>query len=342
MSPPGTSHYLPVRPDWLTRGTEPVIEPSLPVVDAHHHLWERDGWRYMADDLLHDLGSGHDVVATVFVQARTRYRRDGPPAMQPVGETAFAAAVATGANGSGGSPKLCAAIVGHADLTLGAGVRAVLEAHIEAGAGRFRGIRHLTAWDADSSLLNPLSAGPPGLLSDPAYLEGVAQLAPLGLSYDAWLFQPQLPELLALARRLPALTVILDHVGGPLGAGAYEGRREALFATWARDVRLLAACPNVVVKLGGLGMRINGFGFETAPDPPSSVELATAWRPYIHTCIEAFGAGRCMFESNFPVDKGSYSYRACWNAFKRLTLDAGEAERAALFAGTAARVYRLG
>ncbi len=336
------NHYLPVRPEWLARRDEPVIEPALPIVDAHHHLWEREGWRYMADDLLHDLDTGHNVVATVFVQARTRYAQEGPPAMRPVGETAFAAAIAAEAERRPGSPRLCAAIVGHADLTLGADVSPVLEAHIAAGGGRFRGIRHLTAWDADTTLLNPLSAGPPNLLADPAYLEGVAQLAPLGLSYDAWLFQPQLPELLALARRFPDLSVILDHAGGPLGAGTYAGRREETFPAWARDVRALAACPNVVVKLGGLGMRINGFGFEAGADPPSSLDLARAWRPYVDTCLEAFGAGRCMFESNFPVDKGSYGYRACWNAFKRLSAGASEAERASLFAGTAQRVYRLG
>ena len=334
-------HYLSVRPNWLSRRTEPVLEPSLPIVDAHHHLWEREGWRYMADDLLEDVSGGHNVVATVFMQAQTRYRREGPPAMRPVGETAFAAAVAADAEERPGSPRLCAAIVGHADLTLGARVRPVLEAHIGAGAGRFRGIRHLTVWDADRSLMNPLSAGPPGLLSDPGYLEGVAELAPLRLSFDAWLFHPQLPELAALARRYPDLTVILNHVGGPLGAGAYEGGREAVFSAWGRDIRLLAGCPNVVVKLGGLGMRINGFGFERGADPPSSADLATVWRPYIYTCVEAFGADRCMFESNFPVDKGSYGYRACWNAFKRLTRGAGEAERASLFAGTAERVYRL-
>ena len=336
------AHYLAVRPDWLARRTEPVLEPDLRIVDAHHHLWERDGWRYMADDLLGDLRSGHNVVATVFMQAQTRYHRDGPRELRPVGETAFAARVAADSEGREGVPRLCAAIVGHADLTLGARVRPVLEAHVEAGGGRFRGIRHLTVWDADRSLLNPLSAGPPSLLCDAAYREGVAQLAPLGLSYDAWLFQPQLPELLALARLFPELTIILNHVGGPLGAGAYQGRREAIFPAWDRAIRRLAACPNVVVKLGGLGMRINGFGFEAAPDPPSSEDLAEAWRPYIETCVEAFGAARCMFESNFPVDKGSYGYRVCWNAFKRLTRGASDGERAALFAGTAERVYRLG
>jgi len=202
-------------------------------------------------------------------------------------------------------------------------------------------VRHLTAWDADASLLNPLSAGPPGLLSSADYLEGVVQLAPLGLSYDAWLFHLQLHELIALARRFPETSVILNHVGGPPGAGVYIGRRAKTFQTCATDMRTLATCTNITVKLGGLGMRINGFGFADQIDPPSSEELAAAWRPYILTCIEVFGAERCMFESNFPVDKGSYSYICCWNAFKRLTAGASRTEQRALFSKTARRVYRI-
>ncbi len=335
-------HYLPVRPNWLARRREEVLQPELPIVDAHHHLWDREGWRYLADELLEDVAAGHNIVATIFMQAQAMYRQEGPPELRPVGETEFANGVAAmGASGRYGPTRMCAAIVGHADLTLGARVRDVLETHLRAGNGRFRGVRHLTTWDADTSLLNPLSAGLPGLLSSVDYLEGVAQLAPLGLSYDAWLFHPQLPELVALARRFPETSVILNHVGGPLGAGVYQGRRAETFQAWTRDIRELATCPNVTVKLGGLGMRINGFGFADESDPPSSEELAAAWRPYIITSIEAFGAERCMFESNFPVDKGSYSYVSCWNAFKRLTTVASDAERRALFADTARRVYRI-
>lgn len=335
-------HYLPVRADWLARRQEAVLQPELPIVDAHHHLWDRPGWRYLADELLEDVGTGHNIVATIFMQAQAMYRSDGPAALRPVGETEFANGVAAmGASGRYGPTRLCAAIVGHADLTLGARVRPVLEAHLQAGGGRFRGVRHLTSWDADASLLNPRSAGPAGLLSDTHYLEGVPQLAPLGLSLDAWLFHPQLPELVTLARRFPETSIILNHVGGPLGAGAYQGRQEEVFRRWSAAIRTLAACPNVTVKLGGLGMRINGFDFAGRSDPPSSEDLAAAWRPYIMVCIEAFGAERCMFESNFPVDKGSYGYVCCWNAFKRLTVGASDAERRALFSETARRVYKL-
>lgn len=337
-----SNHYIPVRPAWLARRREAILDPDLEIIDAHHHLWHRGDWRYLTEELLEDTGSGHNIVATIFMQAQAMYREDASPSMRPVGETEFANGVAAiGASGRYGKTRICAAIIGHADLTLGAAVRDVLEAHIRAGNGRFRGIRHLTAWDPDHTLLNPRSAGPPGLLSDAAYIDGMAQLAPLGLSYDAWLFHPQLPELTALARRFPETSIILNHVGGPLGAGAYVGRHAEIFPFWAKAIRDLSTCLNVTVKLGGLGMRINGFDFHHRPDPPSSEELATAWRPYIETCIEAFGVDRCMFESNFPVDKGSYSYVSCWNTFKLLTKAASQEERASLFSETARRVYMI-
>jgi L-fuconolactonase len=245
------------------------------------------------------------------------------------------------ASGIYGPARLCAGIVSYADLRLGARVQPVLEAHIAAGNGRFRGIRHIAAWDADPTVLNPGNPAPRGLLADPSFREGFARLAPLGLSFDAWLYHPQLDGLTALARAFPETTIVLNHVGGPLAIGAYEGRRGEVFAAWSASIRRLAECPNVFVKLGGMGMRINGFGFEAQPAPPSSEALADAWRPYVETCLEAFGAARGMFESNFPVDKGSYSYAAYWNACKRLSRGASAAEKVDLFSGTAARAYRI-
>jgi len=334
--------YLPVRDDWLMRRTEPALEPDLPIVDPHHHLWERPGWRYMFSDLLADLATGHRIVATVFVQARAMHRAEGPEEMRPVGETEFVNGVAAmSASGGYGAARVCAGIVGHADLRLGARVQPVLEAHIRAGGERFRGIRHISAWDADTSLMNPGYPVPPGLLADTAFREGFARLAPLNLSFDAWLYHPQIDALTALARAFPDTRIVLDHVGGPLAIGAYAGRREEIFPLWKKSIQALAGCDNVHAKLGGLGMRINGYDFHERPDPPSSDDLANAWRPYIETCIEAFGAGRCMFESNFPVDKGSYSYGVCWNAFKRLAAACSATEKRALFSGTASRFYRL-
>ena len=335
------SNYLPVRSDWLALGREETLEPELRIIDAHHHLWDRPGWRYLFDEYLADIReSGQRVAATVYMQAQTMYRAGGPPSSRVVGETEFANGVAAmGASGRYGETLVCAGIVAHVDLRLGDAARDVLEAHVRAGNGRFRGIRHLTTWDADSSLMNPLSAGPPGLLADPAFRAGFAHLGRLGLTFDAWLFHPQLAELTDLARAFPETTIVLDHLGGILGIGGYAGRRDEIAGAWSREIRKLAECPNVAVKIGGLGMRINGFGFESGATPPSSSQLAETWRPYVETAIEAFGVARCMFESNFPVDKGSYGYGTVWNAFKRLTRAASASERYALFSGTAERIY---
>ncbi len=329
-------NYLPVREAWLQRHGEDVLDPGLPIVDAHHHFYDRPGWRYLPDDYAADVQSGHAIRASVYVQALTRYRESGADAMKPVGETEYVAQVAETT-----PPQVAAGIVGHADLRRGVAVRDVLEAHLEAGRGRFRGVRHLTTWDADAALANPLTAAPQGLLLDGSFRAGLAQLAPLGLTFDAWLFFPQLPDLIDTVSAFPDTTFIVDHCGGVVRIGAYEQRRSEVFARWSASMRELARLPNVNVKLGGLGMRINGFDFDKGELPPSSEQLAAAWKPWIETCIEAFGAGRCMFESNFPVDKGSYSYLTGWNAFKRLTAGCSASERQLLFEGTASRVYRL-
>ncbi len=332
-----STNYLPVRDEWLLSRREPILEPELPIVDAHHHFYDRTGWRYLAEDYIADASSGHAVQASVYMQALTRYRGSGPAAFKAVGETEYV----VGATDADAPIAIAAGIVGHADLRLGAAVREVLQAHVEAGRGRFRGIRHLTAWDVDTTLANPLTAAPAGLLLDPAYRAGLAQLAPLGLSYDAWLFFPQLPDLIDTAQAFPQTTIIVDHCGGIVRIGAYRDRDDEVFERWSASMRQLARCPNVHIKLGGLGMRINGFGFDQNEKPPSSELLARTWKPWIETCIEAFGADRCMFESNFPVDKGSYSFAVGWNAYKRLTVGYSAAERKALFEGTARRVYRL-
>ncbi|MGH2458226.1 MAG: amidohydrolase family protein [Chloroflexota bacterium] len=339
---PPTSPYLAVRQAWLDRWHEDIVEPDLPIVDPHHHLWERPGWRYLLDDLLADLKSGHRIIATVFVQCRSMHRTSGPEELRPVGETEFVNGVgAMSASGGYGPTRICAGIVGHADLRLGARVQPVLEAHLRAGGDRFRGIRHIVAWNADASTLNPGNPAPADLLADRSFREGFGRLAPLGLSFDAWLYHSQIDELTDLARAFPDTRIVLNHVGGPLGIGAYAGRRDEVFADWRVSIRGLASCPNVSVKLGGMGMRINGFGFDDLPEPASSEALANAWRPYVETCVEAFGASRCMFESNFPVDKGSYPYAAYWNACKRLSRGASAHEKADLFRRTAARFYRI-
>ncbi len=341
--PQVTTPLLPVpRPDWLDQLREPILEPQLPIIDPHHHLWVRPGWRYLLDDLLSDTGSGHRIIATVFVQALSMQRDSGPVAMRPVGETEFVNGVAAVcASGYCGQTRACAGIVGHADLTLGGRVEPVLLALNRAGGERFRGIRHITAWDSDTSLNLPAWPGPPGLLADRKFREGFAVLARLGLSFDSWIYHPQLGELSDLARAFPDTRIVLNHVGGPLGAGVYRGKRDEVFPRWAASIKTLAANLNVYVKVGGLGQIVNGLGFNEQPQPPSSEQLAAAIRPYVETCIDAFGPRRAMFESNFPVDKVSYSYAVFWNACKRLTHGASPDEKRDLFAATAARFYRL-
>jgi L-fuconolactonase len=330
--------------NWLAQRQEPILEPDLPIVDAHHHFFDLPPWqRYSYDDLLQDLSSGHKVLATVYLQCRERYRIDGPIALRPVGETEFVEQVAkASASGRPDATKVCAAIIGHADLQLGAAVREVLQAHLAAAPARFRGIRHSAAADHDPAFVRQSVRPRLDLLRQADFRAGFACLAEYGLSFDSWQYHPQLPDLLDLARAFPATTIVLNHVGGPAGIGGYAGRRDEIFAQWSASIRALAGCPNVVVKLGGLGMRFCGFGFEDAARPPTSEQLASAWRPYIETCIQAFGPQRCLFESNFPVDKVSCSYPVLWNAFKRLVAGYNAEEKASLFAGTANRVYRLG
>ena len=337
------SPHLPVRQDWLDRRREEIIEPDLPIVDPHHHLVDRpETGRYLLPELLADTGSGHNITATVYLEWLSMYRAQGAAERRPVGEIEFANGVAAmAASGTYGKPRVCAGIVGYADLALGAPVETVLEAMIAAGGGRFRGIRFITASHPDQAAWGSAIIRPAGLLMAPKVREGFARLAPLGLSFDAWMYHTQLSELVDLARAFPATPIVLDHVGGAIGLGPYAGKRDEVFAEWSGRIRELAQCPNVHIKLGGLGMRMFGFDMHNGELPPSSEELAAAWRPYIETCIAAFGSERAMFESNFPVDKGSCSYAALWNAFKRIAAGYSAAEKAALFAGTAGNLYKL-
>jgi L-fuconolactonase len=330
---------------WLAKRTrEAALEPDLPIIDPHHHFWDTpERGRYLLPELLEDLSGGHNIVATVFLECRAMYRTAGPPEMAPVGEVEFVNGIAAmSASGGYGPTRVAEGIVGHADLTLGARVRDVLEAEIAAGGGRFRGIRHGVSWDEHPSIQRfATRVVPPHLVREAKFREGFAQLAPLGLSFDSWQYHQQLEDTIDLARAFPETTIILNHVGGVLGVGPYAGRRQEILAGWKRDIAELAKCPNVHVKLGGVGMTSFGFEFHERDLPPSSEELAAAWRQYIEPCIEAFGPGRAMFESNFPPDKQSGGYTELWNAFKRIVSGASADEKRSLFAGAAARVYRL-
>jgi predicted TIM-barrel fold metal-dependent hydrolase len=340
--------HIPLRPDWLATSEEEPLDPALPIVDSHHHLYDRPECRYMFDELLSDLSCGHNVRATVFVQARAMLRADAPPHLQPLGETEFANGVAAmSASGLYGDARVCAAIVGFADLTLGDRIRPVLERHISLAGGpvvdggRFRGVRQSLTWDEDAALVNPVYAISEHIMDSREFRAGFAHLAPLGLSFDGWVFFHQIPKLAELARSFPETSIVLDHCGGVIGIGNYAEQRDEVFARWKRGIIELARCPNVMVKLSGLGMRLGGFGFEDRDCAPSSVELAGAWRPWIESCLEVFGPHRCLYGSNFPVDKGSYSYNIGLNALKRLTATATASERADIFWRSAKTFYRL-
>lgn len=329
-------------PEWLAKVTEAALEPALPIIDPHHHLWVHPGSRYELEELLDDTGQGHNIRATVFVECKAMYRADGPEHLKPVGETEYVNGIAAkSASGGFGEMRACAGIVGFADLRLGSAVDEVLEAHIAAAPARFRGIRHASAFDA-SPEVRPSHTNPPeGLLGLKDFREGFKRLAKYNMTFDAWLYHRQIPELTSLARANPQTTIIFDHFGGPIGIGPYEGKRAEIFAQWKKDVADLASCPNVVAKLGGINMAVNGYGWHKRALPPTSDELVAATRDWYLHSIDVFGPARCMFESNFPVDKLSCSYGVVWNAFKKIASGFSADEKRHLFHDTAARVYRI-
>lgn len=329
---------------WVKLTKEDPIDPDLPICDAHHHLFDEPNVQYLFDEFLADISGGHRIVKTVFCECKSHYRKSGPEEMKPVGQTEFVQSVnAQSAKGETGETKMCAGIVGFANLTLGDAVQPVLEAHIEAGKGIFRGIRHQVTWDPNPAISNPQKRVPPHMLLDSKFREGIACVQKLGLSFDAWCYFHQLMELVDLARTFPDLNIVLEHIGGPIRVG-YEEKYDEVLQEWKGALDALAACPNVSIKLGGMGSqppRRYAFGWDKRPVPPNSAELAEVMSPYFFACIERMGVNRCMFESNFPIDKLSYSYTVLWNAFKRITKAFSHDERAALFHDTASRVYRL-
>ncbi|MGD0429810.1 MAG: amidohydrolase family protein [Acetobacteraceae bacterium] len=324
--------------DWLERHIETVLEPELPIIDPHHHLWRRDNNIYLVPELLLDVASGHKIIATVFEECHSMYRTFGPVEEQSLGETEFVINLtAKAATGVYGNTKICARMVGRVDLMLGKRVGPLLERHIGIGPERFAGIRHSTAWDASDRIHKVVPT--PRMLLDATFREGFAALGPLGLVFDAWVYHPQLDEVADLAGAFPNTEIVLNHVGSPILGEPYAADRAKVFADWKAGMSNLARHPNVTVKLGALPIRLPGAGTVSKENPPSSEEVAAAWRPWLETSIELFGADRCMFESNFPVQKRWCSYQVVWNAFKRLAANASATEKAALFAGTAARIY---
>jgi predicted TIM-barrel fold metal-dependent hydrolase len=331
---------------WLDKVIEDTLEPELPICDPHHHLWEfrhdRVAPKYLLDEILSDLNSGHNIVSTVFIECSAMYRASGPEHMKCVGETEFVNGIAAmSASGLYGKCRVAAAIVGSANLNIGSAVGEVLDAHVQAGGGRFRGIRCQGQWDADNSIRSAKDANGPDRFSNAKFREGFAELAPRNMTFEAWCYHTQLKEVTALAQAFPDTTIILNHFGGPLGIGPYEGKADDIFPIWQKEIADLATCQNVLAKLGGINMDINGFGWENHNTPPTSETLMQATRRWYEHTIEHFGTSRCMFESNFPVDMTSCSYNTVWNSFKHLTLDYSVDEKRQLFHDTAVRTYKI-
>ena len=329
---------------WIARVAEEAIEPDLPICDAHHHLWLDDGataWPYPVEAFLADTGAGHDVVQTVFLQCHTHYRTGGPRHLRPVGETEWVAEQAAVTERrraeAGGRGAVIAGIMSHADLTLGDALDEVLDAHEEAGGGRFRGIRYITAQDPHP----PLSMEPSAAMDDPVFLAGVRRVGARGHTFDAMVYHPQLPELAGVADACPETPIVINHLGGFLGTGPYKDRREEILAFWKRSLADLAARPNTHLKLGGIGMPMMGYRWDRRDSPATSDELAEIWGGPIRWAIETFGADRCLFESNYPVDGRGAGYVVLWNAFKKIAAGCSEDEKRWLFHDAAARVYRL-
>lgn len=315
---------------------EPILDPGIAICDAHHHLWSKASQCYLLPDILDDIDCGHRIKDTVYVEWRSHYRTDGPPQLRPVGETMFAESIARESEGR--PAQVCAAIVGFADLLLGDAVAPVLDAHVAASA-RFRGVRHVGMWDADPGVVGMAPVADKHVYLDKTFRAGFRRLRDHALTFDAWVFQTQLDDVTDLARSFPDQPIVMNHLGGVLGTGPYAGRGDELFSQWRAAISQLAQCPNVMMKLGGLGMARSGIDLPRGK--AASQSAAEAWRPWIEHCIEVFGADRCMFESNFPVDKAKISYRDLWNAFKRVVAGLELSDREQILGGNARRFYRI-
>jgi L-fuconolactonase len=327
------------RDDWLAQVQEPVLCPEIEIVDPHHHLWNRGGSRYHVQDLWRDTNAGHNVTQTVFVECHASYYETGPEHLRPVGETEFAAAQASTAREEPSKAQI-AGVIAHADLR-SPYLEEVLDAHEKAAQGLLCGIRHLGAHDPTPNALIIPGRAPPNLYRDEAFRRGLETLGKRELTYDTWHYHHQNSDFAELAAAIPNVTMVLDHFGTPLGVGRFATKREEVFAQWQQDITDIAKLPNVVAKLGGLAMPDNGFGWHERSKPPTSDDFVTAQARYYHHAIASFGANRCMFESNFPVDRISISYRTLWNGMKKIAASYDQAAQRAMLSGTARRIYRL-
>jgi L-fuconolactonase len=340
------SPHLPVRQEWLNQHIEDPILPNFPIIDPHHHLWDVGFGRYYIEELLEDINSsGHNIEATVYIMSSSNtkiYAKDGLEEFKPLTEIEFATSEGKRADLiPDNKVKVNASIVGSVDLTFGSKLEPVLEKAINISEGRLKGIRMLLASHSDPRISSGAVKSDLGLMLHPNFIDGAKCIQNADLSLDFWIYHTQLNEMEKIARALPDLTIILNHVGGPIHLGEYEGKQAVTHREWRSAMIRLSRIPNINVKLGGLGMAVNGAKFHNDKIPPNSVQLSDVWKPWIYETIDMFGFDRCMFESNFPVDKGSCSYGALWNAFKILATDMSDDEKNKLFSKNAARIYKI-
>jgi L-fuconolactonase len=340
------SPHLPVRQEWLNQLIEDPILPNIPIIDPHHHLWDVGFGRYYIEELLEDINSsGHNIVSTVYIMSSSNtkiYSKDGLEEFKPLTEIEFATSEGKRADLiPNNKVKVNASIVGSVDLTYGNKLQPVLEKAVNISEGRLKGIRMLLASHTDPRISSGAVKSDLGLMLHPNFIDGAKCVQDANLSLDFWIYHTQLNEMEKIARALPDLTIILNHIGGPIHIGEYEGKQAATHREWRSAMMRLSRIPNINVKLGGLGMAVNGAKFHNSKFPPNSVQLSDVWKPWIYETIDMFGFDRCMFESNFPVDKGSCSYGALWNAFKILAKDMSDDEINKLFSKNAAKIYKI-
>ena len=340
------SPHLPVRQEWLNQLIEDPILPNIPIIDPHHHLWDVGFGRYYIEELLEDINSsGHNILSTVYIMSSSNtkiYSKDGLEEFKPLTEIEFATSEGKRADLiPNNRVKVNASIVGSVDLTYGNKLQPVLEKAVNISEGRLKGIRMLLASHTDPRISSGAVKSDLGLMLHPNFIDGAKCIQDANLSLDFWIYHTQLNEMEKIARALPDLTIILNHIGGPIHLGEYEGKQAATHREWRSAMMRLSRIPNINVKLGGLGMAVNGAKFHNSKFPPNSVQLSDVWKPWIYETIDMFGFDRCMFESNFPVDKGSCSYGALWNAFKILAKDMSDDEINKLFSKNAAKIYKI-
>ena len=325
--------------EWLNQHSEEIIDAERPIIDPHHHLWPGEN-KYLLEDLWADTSSGHNIKHTVFIECTQEFLTSGPDHLKPIGETIFVKKIADEAKKVPSKSQI-SGIVSHVDMTLGEGINEVLDLHFLHGESLFKGIRRAGGWDPHENMRNSHHSPPKDMYLSDIFNKSLKILGEKGLVFEAWQYHHQINQVSILAREHPNLKIVLNHFSGPIGIGPYKDLRNEIFEQWKKDIDELVKNKNVYAKLGGLAMPINGYNFHKQSMPPSSDQIVEAQKNYYDYSIKSFGPERCMFESNFPVDKQSVSYHVIWNAFKKISKDYTEEDKEYLFLKSAENFYSL-